>query len=232
MPDFSFISMASLPCVILDALDASHQSPDTDYSPLLRQVIAQLSGLPSEQICLDRTPAGKPVVTNAPFHFSISHTDQWLALAFDHAPIGVDVESCRGQPSLKLARRFFTPEEVVWLDAVDPDFVDEAFVHLWVLKESFVKQQGSALARVLGRVAFIGDVPRVTGSERDLDKSLHCAVWSLDGCARIGVTWKTPTPPVFYTRQGEALNLSMAPALWSGSVAHTHKKARINDPGN
>ncbi|GJP68337.1 hypothetical protein CLOP_g25058 [Closterium sp. NIES-67] len=80
-------------------------------------------------------------------HFNVTHTHSLIALAVTSAlPVGVDVESssrCPRRGVLPVARRRFAAEEAAWVGAGrDERERQRRFVHLWTLKEAYVKARG------------------------------------------------------------------------------------------
>lgn len=99
-----------------------------------------------------RTERGKPYFPDQPeLHFSISHSGDFWVCAFSACPVGVDIQKHvkkRGESEaeaasrfLKMAERFFHPEEAAW--------VSEApygrFFRIWTAKESYVKYTGTGI---------------------------------------------------------------------------------------
>lgn len=93
---------------------------------------------------------GKPYLLDAPrdLRFSLTHARDRVAVAFcEGADIGVDVEPAdRRAESLKLAERFFAPQEAAYLRSLEGDARREAFFAIWTLKEAVVKATGLGLA--------------------------------------------------------------------------------------
>ena len=101
-----------------------------------------------------RTPEGKPYFENkeAPY-FSVSHTGSLWACLFADRPIGMDLQQKTKADWLKLAERFFTPEEKDYVRI----FGEEGFFKIWVRKEAYVKCIGSTLARELSKASMVRD---------------------------------------------------------------------------
>ncbi|MDJ0449346.1 4'-phosphopantetheinyl transferase superfamily protein [Methylocystis sp. JR02] len=121
------------------------------------------------------TALGKPFLLDPPrdLRFSLTHTRGMVAVAVTEGlEIGVDVESeDRRAESMKLAERFFAPQEVALLRAVEGDARREMFFAVWTLKEAVVKATGQGLSRALDSFAVAPDPPRVT---------MRDEVWSAD----------------------------------------------------
>lgn len=101
-------------------------------------------------------------------HFNVSHTHGMIAVALaDHADVGVDVESVtrRGE-TVKIANRFFSPDEVRDLHALHESLQRDRFFDLWTLKESYIKARGMGLAISLSRFSFCFDDNAVSRPSR------------------------------------------------------------------
>ena len=96
------------------------------------------------QVLTDKN--GKPYLQGLPVHFSLSHSGEFVLCAISEAAVGCDIQQIKST-DLRLARRYFTPEEIRLTESAPA-----LFYRLWVLKESFGKAQGSGLnERVLRR---------------------------------------------------------------------------------
>lgn len=94
-------------------------------------------------LALDRGEWGKPHLLRYPHvHFNLSHSGTMVACAVASEPVGVDVEE-RHAYDEGVARLCFTKEEQRWM--MEQTNVDEAFVRLWVRKESYLKLLGTGL---------------------------------------------------------------------------------------
>ena len=83
-------------------------------------------------------PCGKPYLHNAFGEkcLSISHTDDWVALAISTQPIGIDIERWSDRP-FHLAQRFLSHEEMLQLYSdVHPQTLA---TRLWTAKEAAFK---------------------------------------------------------------------------------------------
>lgn len=90
---------------------------------------------------------GKPFfVFNPSLQFSISHTNEYIAIAFSEKPIGIDIEKER-KSKLEIAYRFFHPKETEYLESIkDIKEQNKAFTKIWTVKESYVKCIGTGIA--------------------------------------------------------------------------------------
>jgi 4'-phosphopantetheinyl transferase len=137
---------------------------------IVKQFIAEIRGSTPAKIKLAVPPSGKPqLAVSLPFshsvasavHFSITHKFSLLAVVFSMVSVGVDLEPVMSVDKINIARRFFTSKEADYLQALDDVARKDYFTRLWVLKEAEVKRQGSALAKLLGQVAFCVDDNRI-----------------------------------------------------------------------
>lgn len=113
-----------------------------------------------ENLRILRTDLGKPYLEDHPdFHFSISHSGNWVALAFGRHPLGLDIQMiAEKQNTPALARRFFTEEEQAYL-AEQPDYA-RAFTRIWTAKESYLKYLGTGLTKSLTSFSVLSpDLP-------------------------------------------------------------------------
>jgi 4'-phosphopantetheinyl transferase len=124
--------------------------------------LASLPGVPAGRLPMHRDAHGRPrfAATAAAVDAvdaGWSHSGDGLLLAFARGVVlGVDMEFERPRPNaLAIARRYFAPAEVAWLEAQPGDGVrDLAFLRLWCAKEAVLKAHGRGLAFGLHRLAF------------------------------------------------------------------------------
>lgn len=133
---------------------------------LVRAELSRCASRPPQDWRFAVAKLGKPFVVDNPcdLRFSLAHTRGMVVVAVAQGvEIGVDVEpSDRRAESMKLARRFFAPEEVALLAAAGGEARRETFFAIWTLKEAVVKATGQGLSRALDSFAVSLDPPRVT----------------------------------------------------------------------
>lgn len=122
-----------------------------------RAVVAQHLGVPAPEVAIERTcdscggPHGRPVVSGANLHVSLSHAGRWAVIAATATgPVGVDVEdlgSARGLPM---------PRDLILGPREQADD-DDALMSLWVAKESYLKAIGTGLTVPLSTVSVRGN---------------------------------------------------------------------------
>lgn len=97
----------------------------------------------------------KPALKNySDTYFNISHSSDWVVVAFSDRPVGIDVEKNKGN-RLKVAKRFFTQEEqndLFSLPSIEKQI--DYFYRLWTLKESYMKAVGKGISMSLSSFSF------------------------------------------------------------------------------
>lgn len=83
---------------------------------------------------------GKPYLKDGSVCFSLSHSGNYAVCAVSDCEVGVDIEAPR-QNTLRIAKRFFTEDEYERIEKSDEP--DELFCRLWVIKESYIKANGT-----------------------------------------------------------------------------------------
>jgi 4'-phosphopantetheinyl transferase len=134
---------------------------------LLRGILHREFNINPNQIKTDLTTNGKPVLLSHPeIHFNISHSGQWVVVAFSSSQVGVDVEKIR-KVNLNIARRFFSEEENRALFSLPANKQTDYFFDLWTLKESFLKALGTGLTKPLKSFTVMrsGETYRLSGSD-------------------------------------------------------------------
>jgi len=93
----------------------AHEADRTRYiiaRGLLYQGCAERLNVMPKDIEFALGQQGKPYVVDHDLHINLSHSVDWLLLGFDqHHPIGVDIQHHDDHDYIKLAQRFFHPEE-------------------------------------------------------------------------------------------------------------------------
>ena len=103
---------------------------------------------------------GKPVFSDSPWHFSISHTRRHAFCALSQREIGIDAEELDRSIDLRLADKILSPGERAQFDAAPDKF--RALLTFWVLKEAWVKRTGEGLRGYPNDTDFSLSDPRVT----------------------------------------------------------------------
>lgn len=81
---------------------------------------------------------GKPYIRHVPWHYNLSHSGDYAALAISDAPVGIDIQQMK--PYRKtLVKRFFSEEEQQSVMGMT------LFYTLWCRKEAYGKLKGTGL---------------------------------------------------------------------------------------
>ena len=126
----------------------------------LRGVLAGLTGVPPEQVPLQREDSGRLrllPVNGTVASLSISHSGDWLMFAInpEGLVIGLDVQSRLQARHLRIARRYFSRLENDWLASLDAERQVVGFQLLWALKESLVKALQCSFTMVCRRFSLL-----------------------------------------------------------------------------
>lgn len=129
---------------------------------LAKKAIAELCGVPAEEIIFGLEKNGKPYAENADVHFNISHSGNLVVCAVNDKPVGIDVEQIRNI-ELKVAKRVYTADELFYLFGFHPEEEDFSilpdekmllrFFELWTAKEAYLKYTGEGIASELKTLA-------------------------------------------------------------------------------
>ena len=100
---------------------------------------------------------GRPYIPDIGFSFSISHSGEYAALAYEDKRIdlGVDIQAHRETESTGIAESFFAEEERVYLKQKSNPM--HAFFDLWTRKEAYMKARGLGLSIPLSSFSAIED---------------------------------------------------------------------------
>ena len=117
---------------------------------VLRIVLASYTAQSPESLSFDYSAQGKPALKNGlpDLRFNVSHTEGLAVLALvREREIGVDAEKIRPQPDAqKLAKRFFSAREQLFLGKLSGDELQRAFFRCWTRKEAYIKAKGEGLS--------------------------------------------------------------------------------------
>jgi 4'-phosphopantetheinyl transferase len=132
---------------------------------LLRYILGCKLGIQSNTIIFRKSDNGKPYLENKETHFNLSHSGDWVVMAFSDGEVGIDVEVVR-PVNYRIAERFFSLEEVASLNSKEGDEKLDYFFDLWTLKESFLKLIGTGLTRSLNSFTIYHDRERFRIKEK------------------------------------------------------------------
>lgn len=167
---------------------------------LLRRAM-RVCGIP-EDAPLSEQGNGKPVFPDYPdFHFNLSHSGTMAVCAVSPHDVGCDIEKDRAD-SLKIARRFFLPEEYAHIASFRTEAEQtQEFFRYWTMKEAFMKVTGMGMKLPPDAFAIVpegdGYAVRQTYDDRKYFLSSHFAGpgYSLSVCKAekpfYGTPWQT-----------------------------------------
>ncbi len=170
---------------------------------LRRELLSRYTGTAPGDWRFERGEWGRPALVDPPrpLDFNLSDSGEWLAFGISAgAPIGVDLEQRKARRDvMRLARRFFHPEEIAALEAAARDEREALFYQLWTLKEAHVKCRGLALPPLLQEVGFTVEntalgtalIRRIAASG---DQSHYRLLAPLPGYS-LAVNWIDPAGP-------------------------------------
>lgn len=119
-----------------------------------------------QQMVLTFGENGKPVLKeNIGIYFNLSHSGRYVAGVFSDSEVGIDVEQIR-KGQMKVAERFFCPEEYLALQKGKMKKADCYFTELWTRKESYIKAVGKGMALDLASFCVLREQVEVLKSEQ------------------------------------------------------------------
>lgn len=86
---------------------------------------------------------GKPYAENG-ICFSVSHSGRMAAIVVDDQEIGLDIERIPDESRLKIADRFYHPNERAYVKKAEDPF--RAFCEIWTRKEAYLKMTGEGIS--------------------------------------------------------------------------------------
>jgi len=94
---------------------------------------------------IDHNDYGKPFINGLDdFHFNISHSGDWVILAYGNSEVGVDIEEIKEKESSVLDN-ILSKEEMDYVHA-DERLMNKRFIKIWGIKESYIKYLGTGLS--------------------------------------------------------------------------------------
>ncbi len=168
---------------------------------LLRRTLGRYLQIEAREVRFRTTANGKPELAlnrdrqsndrqandrqASDLRFNLSHTKGMTVIAIvRRRQVGVDVERIRADTNaVELAERFFSPQEVEWLQSQPADQHIPSFFSCWTAKEAYIKAHGDGLSLPL---SSFGVLPRPTASELQLqvyadpEESRRWSMWRLE----------------------------------------------------
>ena len=154
---------------------------------ILRELLGNYLEINPNTVKFEYGDRGKPYIsanTCKFLQFNISHSEEYALLGFtcDRRRIGVDLEYLREMPdAVKIAQRFFSPQEYDLIRNLDSKQQCLAFFKLWTAKEAYLKAIGTGLAGCLASI----DIDFDKGDRIHLscnDNSTSVDNWSIYPC--------------------------------------------------
>lgn len=125
---------------------------------ILREQASKLLDVDPNEISISFNPHGKPLFSNQPLKFSVTHSGNLTAVAFSKTiDIGLDSECIREVDDISgLSRRFFSDAENKYLSRFsDKEELTSNFFRVWSAKEAYVKAAGTGLSTVLSDFSVV-----------------------------------------------------------------------------
>jgi 4'-phosphopantetheinyl transferase len=123
----------------------------------LRFLLSKYLSVNPSEIMISTDAGRKPVMISplSNFHFNISHSGDWVMLAFANDAIGIDIEKI--DPDFKfdplLKDHFSVPEHAFISGSPDPV---SSFYYVWTRKEALTKGWGTGMQENLKSVEVLG----------------------------------------------------------------------------
>lgn len=183
----------------LENEENKHQKEHQAGLNLLRYGLKEIYHLPfskedfTEE--LGKGEHGKPYLKRFPqICFNISHSNGIAVCAISQSEVGIDVERI-GTFRSAVARRVLTEKEIEFLETLAEHERGEMFYRFWTLKESYLKLDGSGLARDPREIEF------QMGKQADKwlafceDPRVWCCQKKLTEDCMMAVCWKPMAEP-------------------------------------
>lgn len=115
------------------------------------------------QITITTGQYGKPELTGyGEFHYSLSHSGEWVICAVDNRPIGVDIQQMRPY-RIQLAKRFYHEKEYEYLcNITDENLRKMNFYQMWAAKESYAKLTGRGIGAGINKYLVEENYEQIT----------------------------------------------------------------------
>ena len=108
-----------------------------------KNLIAETLNIPLSEVDFCYSEKGKPYLKDGEFHFSISHSGEWAAVALAPDPVGIDIEIIKPINS-RLKRRICNDDDLVFLSQTEGD-ENLTLLKIWTAKEAYFKKTGSGI---------------------------------------------------------------------------------------
>lgn len=130
-------------------------------------------------------PFGKPYIKgNNSFHYNLSHSGNWVVIAYGDRQVGIDVEKiCMDAGKEDIARRYFTPDEQDYVFDTK-ELAPQRFFEVWTGKESYLKYLGTGLQKNLASFSIFSLEPELQLYHRILPGGYSLSLCTTDDDAR------------------------------------------------
>lgn len=130
--------------------DAPIRWRQLSYPQLLEEIFSPLP------LQVAYAPGGKPFIRQVPWHYNLSHSGDYVALAVSDVPVGIDIQQMLPYKE-SLVKRFFAQEEAavfesgVSVNNLERELTEGSspgtalFYRLWCRKEAYGKLKGTGL---------------------------------------------------------------------------------------
>lgn len=124
---------------------------------LLRYAVDK--ALHQSDFMVEQDSNGKPYLQGvADFHYNLSHSGQWVVIAYGATEVGVDVQSFKAVGIEGIARRSFTADEQAYVLGAAGNRQKERFFRIWTGKESYLKYLGTGMRQSLDSFSVLSEL--------------------------------------------------------------------------
>ncbi|MFT7087328.1 MAG: 4'-phosphopantetheinyl transferase [Rickettsiales bacterium] len=115
---------------------------------LIKTTLAKMLSCEAGDVVLKSTANGRLEIDypKSDLNFNISHSVNFITLAFSNKAVGIDIEQNKDRNFLDIAEYFFSKNEFESIKNLDSNEEKKRlFYYYWTIKESFVKCSGANL---------------------------------------------------------------------------------------
>lgn len=95
-------------------------------------------------LMIEKDIKGKIKINDFKYHFNITHSKEYLAIAISNAEIGIDIEY-NDQKHLKISKKIFSNSMFLTYNKLDEKEKIDFFYCIWTIRESFLKNIGEGI---------------------------------------------------------------------------------------
>jgi 4'-phosphopantetheinyl transferase len=142
----------------------------------VRHVLGRYLDFDPARIDFAIAAGGKPYVTgDFRCDFSISHSNDWLAVAAANFRVGIDIEARRPRvEAIALSRRFFSMPDSLVVQGTAAASQTDVFLGQWVAKEAALKVRGLGISQHLHQAACSYESDSIRAVQCGIDEySVH-----------------------------------------------------------